>query len=58
MYVSGYEIAKMDIATSSPSMGGFVGETWDHQAGYTCFTRTIDTERYPFFDDTKPVMPL
>lgn len=58
LYTSGYEIAKMDIATSSPSMGGFVGETWDHQAGYTCFTRTIDTERYPFFDDTKPVMPL
>lgn len=37
-----------DIA--SPS--GSIDETWTHQAGETCYERTIDPERYPFF--TKP----
>jgi len=29
-----------------PMMGG-IEETWQHGAGETCFTRTIDPERYP-----------
>lgn len=33
--------------TSYPSMGGGIEETWKHEAGETCFTRTIDPERYP-----------
>ena len=34
-----------------PSMG--IDENWQHEAGETCFTRTIDPERYPQFE--KPV---
>lgn len=33
---------------SYPSMG--VDENWQHEAGDTCFTRTIDPERYPVFE--------
>ncbi len=29
-----------------------LGETWEHEAGYTCFARTIDPERYPPFSKT------
>ncbi|MCF7831657.1 MAG: DUF5671 domain-containing protein [Candidatus Pacebacteria bacterium] len=36
-----------DMAVSSyPSMGG-TNESWDHDAGRTCFERTIDPELYP-----------
>lgn len=31
---------------SYPSMGG-VDESWKHETGETCFSRTIDPERYP-----------
>lgn len=43
-----------DIAnTSYPYGGGGVNESWDHQAGRTCFERTIDKDIYPPFP--KPV---
>lgn len=32
-----------------PGMGG-VDENWQHGEGDTCFTRTIDPERYPLFE--------
>lgn len=35
-----------DVAVSYPYPGG-VNESWDHQAGRTCFTRTIDKDLYP-----------
>lgn len=34
-----------------PSMG--IDENWQHEEGDTCFTRTIDPERYPLFE--KPI---
>ncbi len=58
LYTDKYQVAQMDIAVSSAPVGGFTEESWDHQAGYSCFTRTIDPQRYPFFDDTRPVMPI
>ncbi len=46
-----------DIATSSmPSpITNSMNESWDHQAGHTCYTRTIDPERYPPFSNPMPV---
>ncbi|MEK7588470.1 MAG: DUF5671 domain-containing protein [Patescibacteria group bacterium] len=39
-----------DIAVSSyPYPGGGVNESWSHEAGRTCFTRTIDKDIYPPF---------
>jgi hypothetical protein len=35
-----------DVAVSYPYPGG-VNESWDHQAGRNCFTRTIDKDLYP-----------
>jgi len=35
----------MDVAY--PSMIGGVDTNWKHEAGRTCFTRTIDPEKYP-----------
>ncbi|MFN4181464.1 MAG: DUF5671 domain-containing protein [Candidatus Paceibacteria bacterium] len=36
-------------AVSEPAMMGGVNESWAHEAGRTCFTRTIDPEIYPPF---------
>ena len=36
-----------DIAISSMPYGGGMNESWDHEAGRTCFERTIDPELYP-----------
>ncbi|MFZ3011902.1 MAG: DUF5671 domain-containing protein [Minisyncoccia bacterium] len=37
-----------DIANVSyPYPGGGMNESWDHQEGRTCFTRTIDKDIYP-----------
>jgi len=48
-------MAEGDMAVSSSSMpypsGG--NDSWDHQAGRTCFERTIDPDVYPPFE--KPV---
>jgi hypothetical protein len=43
-----------DIATSAPVTNS-LNESWDHQAGRTCFTRTIDPERYPPFSNPTPI---
>lgn len=34
-------------SVSYPYPGGGVNESWDHQAGRTCFSRTIDKDMYP-----------
>lgn len=44
--------AMRDVAVSMPYPGG-AGESWDHEAGRTCYQRTIDPEMYPPFP--KPV---
>lgn len=36
-----------DVATSYPYPGGGTNESWDHQAGHACFSRTIDPDLYP-----------
>ena len=36
-----------DVAVSYPYPGGGVNESWDHEAGRTCFERTIDPDLYP-----------
>lgn len=38
-------ISERDVASSYPYGG--VNDSWDHQAGRTCFTRTIDKDLYP-----------
>lgn len=39
-----------DIATSSYPYPGGVNESWAHEAGYTCFERSIDKDIYPPFE--------
>ncbi len=40
--------AERDVAVSYPYPGGGgMNESWDHEAGRTCFARTIDPEIYP-----------
>ncbi len=41
--------SEKDIAVSYPYPGGGVNESWSHEAGRTCFTRTIDKDIYPPF---------
>lgn len=36
-----------DSAVSYPYPGGGVNESWDHESGRTCFSRTIDRDMYP-----------
>lgn len=36
-----------DVAVSSMPYPGGMNESWEHQAGRTCFERTIDPELYP-----------
>ncbi len=48
LYYYGYE--GMDApAASYPFPGGGINESWDHDAGRTCFERTIDKDLYPPF---------
>lgn len=50
-----YPMGEMrDVAVSAvaPYPGG-VGESWDHEAGRACFTRTIDPDIYPPFPKEK-----
>ncbi len=42
-----------DAAVSYPYPGGGTNESWSHEAGRTCFLRTIDKDLYPPFP--KPV---
>ncbi|MDP3962869.1 MAG: hypothetical protein Q8Q03_03320, partial [bacterium] len=39
---------------SYPVMDGMMNDNWMHEAGHTCFERTIDPERYPI-NKPKPV---
>ena len=39
-----------DSVASYPYPGGGGNESWDHQAGRTCFSRTIDPDVYPVFE--------
>ncbi len=36
-----------DTSVSYPYPGGGANESWDHEAGRTCFSRTIDKDMYP-----------
>lgn len=36
-----------DVAVSTMPYPGGINDSWDHQAGRTCFERTIDPELYP-----------
>ncbi len=42
-----YGYAEPSVAMTDPA--GVTVETWQHGEGYTCFSRTIDPERYPVF---------
>lgn len=45
--------AEKDIAVSSyPYPGGGTNESWSHEAGRTCFERTIDKDIYPPYPKT------
>jgi hypothetical protein len=37
------------VSSSYPYPGGGVNESWEHEAGRTCFVRTIDKDMYPPF---------
>lgn len=39
---------KTDVGGSVPISGGLQNESWKHDVGRTCFSRTVDKERYPF----------
>ncbi len=41
------------IDMAYPSMPGGLDNNWKHEAGRTCFARTIDPEKYP-----KPITPI
>lgn len=50
-----YTNSGRDVAVSEPSMYpgyGGMNQSWDHQAGRTCFTRTIDPEIYKPYNPT------
>jgi len=40
-----------DIAVSSYPYSGGVGDSWKHDAGRTCFERTIDKDIYPVYEE-------
>ena len=42
-------LATKEGSISYPYPGGGTNESWDHQAGRTCFERTIDEDIYPPF---------
>lgn len=46
-YGRGGSYASIDMAY--PSMPGGLDNNWKHEAGRTCFERTIDPEKYPSF---------
>lgn len=49
-YGGGVMPMREDVAVSSyPYPGGGMNESWDHEAGRTCFLRTIDEDLYPPF---------
>ncbi len=42
--------AMEDSVSSMPYPGGGMNESWDHEAGRTCFSRTIDPDIYPPYE--------
>jgi hypothetical protein len=47
-----------DIAVSSYPGPGGAGDSWVHEAGRTCFERTIDRDIYPPYPKAEPMMKL
>jgi hypothetical protein len=45
----GYGQGSYAIDMSYPSIPGGIDNNWKHEAGKSCFTRTIDPEKYPKF---------
>lgn len=45
-----------DMAMSYPYPGGGMNESWDHEAGRTCFERTIDPDIYSPFPKPESVV--
>lgn len=45
---SGRDVAVSEVAYPYP---GGTNDTWDHQVGRTCFSRTIDPDIYPPYDN-------
>ncbi len=43
-------VYEKDISVSSYPYSGGVNESWNHDAGYSCFERTIDKDIYPPFE--------
>jgi hypothetical protein len=52
----GYGRGGMTTSIAYPDYGGGINENWKHDVGRTCFTRTIDPDRYPPYN--KPPRPL
>lgn len=51
-----YDKAVTSEMSTRPGYPGAQNQNWDHQEGRTCFTRKIDPELYPpFNDDAKPL---
>ena len=48
-YGVGGAMPMRDVAVSSMPYPGGAGENWDHDAGRSCYQRTIDPEVYPPF---------
>ncbi len=60
-----YSGAVRDVSTSAspvsypyPGGGGGANQSWDHEAGLTCFSRTIDPEIYKPYNPTSNVIPM
>lgn len=51
--VSPAELARPAYTSYAGSDGGLLQDSWWHTEGDVCFTRTIDPERYPPYDDPK-----
>lgn len=45
----------METDVAYPYPGGTGNDSWTHEAGRTCFARTIDPDIYPPFQDPKPL---
>lgn len=50
--------AQDSVTSTYPYPGGGVNDSWDHQAGHTCFTRTIDKDLYPPYPKPEAVKAL
>lgn len=53
-YTTGVYPTKDIAISSSPEYRGGINESWEHEAGKSCFTRTIDPVNYPAYPVPKP----